>query len=604
MERSSSVLRWAIIGIALLVLWKWVLPGIMGKDDGGGQAAKLPPETYVNAPGFVPDVVDPVPPGQTEGWSPAEGDLCNLHGQLFEAVLSSRGAGIKHFFLKDPKYAGTEANDMSTTPDVERWRSLRTLFRGEGAASQVRFDRFPWKLEASDGASCSFSYVDDEVRIDKVVRAGTHAYELVVETTVKNLATEARRHQFSIGMFAFRRNEEVKGSLGRVSPFVTELSCAHGDKVERRTKDEFGDGWVTVEAADRFAAVSNYYFGQALIPTAVRGAGDGAAAPSCRILAEEWFSAGQPRDDDKAGAVYHAALVYPARDLTTGQSVTYALSAYLGPKERPALAAVGNPQTKLTDLINLGFFSPVARVLVATLDFFHDHVTFGSWGAAIIVMTVCLRLILFPLSWKQIQVTIGMRKIKPELDALNVKFKGDPQAQQLAMMELYRKHGVNPLAGCLPQLAQMPIWFAMYTTLQTAVEMFHTRFWWFQDLSGPDKYYVLPVLLGGLMIVQQRLVPQQGMDPMQQKMMTYMLPAIFFVMMLFLPAALGVYMLTNSVLGIVQQLVVERLAPRNGSRDIVVKESTAETRGGSAQSATDGGSSVPPSRFGKGKARV
>ena len=109
----------------------------------------------------------------------------------------------------------------------------------------------------------------------------------------------------------------------------------------------------------------------------------------------------------------------------------------------------------------------------------------------------------------------------------------------------------------LPQLAQMPVWFAMYTTLQTAVEMYHEKFLWFADLSVADRFFVLPVILGGLMIVQQRLVPQQGMDPVQQKMMMYMMPALFTFMMLFLPSGLGVYMLTNTWLGIGQQLLVE-----------------------------------------------
>jgi len=156
------------------------------------------------------------------------------------------------------------------------------------------------------------------------------------------------------------------------------------------------------------------------------------------------------------------------------------------------------------------------------------------------------------------------------------------------MMELYKKRGVNPLGGCLPQLVQMPVWFAMYTTLQTAVEMYHTRFLWFADLSAPDQLFgafhvpligftfpalgPLPFILGAFMIVQQRIVPQQGMDPMQQKLMTYIMPAVFMIMMLFLPAALGVYMLTNSVLGIVQQLLVEKFAPRDGGTGAKKKE--------------------------------
>jgi YidC/Oxa1 family membrane protein insertase len=167
------------------------------------------------------------------------------------------------------------------------------------------------------------------------------------------------------------------------------------------------------------------------------------------------------------------------------------------------------------------------------------------------------------------------------------------------MMELWKKNGVNPFGGCLPQLVQMPVWFAMYTTLQTAVEMYHTRFLWFADLSAPDAYYILPFLLGVFMIVQQRIVPQQGMDPVQQKIMMYLMPAGFTVMMLFLPAALGVYMLTNSILGITQQLVVERIAPSSRGPTSPTKP-TAPTA--NAKQASGKGSQIVGN--GKGNSRV
>jgi YidC/Oxa1 family membrane protein insertase len=170
------------------------------------------------------------------------------------------------------------------------------------------------------------------------------------------------------------------------------------------------------------------------------------------------------------------------------------------------------------------------------------------------------------------------------------------------MMELWRKHKVNPLGGCLPALVQMPIWFALYATLQTAVEFYHTKFLWFVDLSAPDPFYVLPLVLGAAMIAQQRIVPQQGMDPVQAKMMMWLMPGIFTVMMLFLPAALGVYMLTNSLLGITQQLVTEKLYPRAGgpgagatakSGDIVVKRADKDDKSPAGAAALR-----------KGKARV
>jgi YidC/Oxa1 family membrane protein insertase len=260
-------------------------------------------------------------------------------------------------------------------------------------------------------------------------------------------------------------------------------------------------------------------------------------------------------------------------------------------------------------MINLGFFSPVAKFLVGALVFFHAHVAFGNWGVAIIALTLCLRLVLFPLSWKQIQTTIAMRKLKPEVDDLNKRFSDDAQARQMAMMELYRKHGVNPLGGCLPQLVQLPIWWAMWATLQTAVEMYHEKFLWLTDLSAPDKYFILPLVYGVFIVLQQRIVPQQGMDPMQQKMMTYMMPGLFTVLVLFLPAALGLYMLTSSALGIAQQLVVEKIAPRNPP-----SSSAGSPSGGTPRSkkgeivvkqlgdGDDAGAKTPA--FGKGKARV
>ena len=221
---------------------------------------------------------------------------------------------------------------------------------------------------------------------------------------------------------------------------------------------------------------------------------------------------------------------------------------------------------------------------------------------AIIVVTICLRLFLFPLTWKQIKSTIAMRKLKPEIDALNAKFKDDAQAKNLATMELWRKHKVNPLGGCLPAVVQMPIWFAMYATLQTAVEFYHTKFLWFSDLSAPDKYFVLPIVLGAAMIAQQQIVPQQGMDPMQQKMMTWLMPGVFTVMMLFLPAALGVYMLTNSVLGITQQLVMEKVFPRAGDPPGASGKGAIVATNADKSGRKDGAASAPA--LGKGKARV
>jgi len=584
-----------IAGVMLAVMKFW--PMLSGKS--GSEPQPIGQETYLNAPGFVGDVIDAPPAGQTDPNRPAEGETCKIQGNRFVAELSTRGAAVRHFYLTDPQYKGTEADDMSTTPDVERWRSLRTMFRqqnsGNPTSDQIKYDRFVWQLERIGDTACKFTYKDDDVQIEKVVSGDPQPFELTVDTTITNLNAEAKSHRFTIEAFAFRKNKETKGHLGRVSPFLTELSCARGKEVERKGKDDSDfkkHGWWALPGVDRYAAVSNYYFAQALVPMPDTSG----AAPDCSLLAEDWYSDGQARDDDEAAGVYHAKLVYPPKLLASKEAVTYKQIAYFGPKDRDLLAHAAADRG-LGSLINLGFFSPVAKYLVAFLVFVHTHIV-GNWGLAIIVMTLVLRLALFPLTYKSIKSSLGMRKLKPEIDVINAKYKDDAQQKNLAMMELWRKNGVNPFGGCLPQLVQMPVWFAMYTTLQTAVEMYHTKFLWFMDLSAPDKFYILPIVLGAFMILQQRIMPQQpGMDPMQQKMMMYVMPGVFTVMMLFLPAALGIYMLTNSVLGITQQLVIEKISPSGGAGGA----SSGGTMPARAEKDKGDGSSL---KLGKGNASV
>jgi YidC/Oxa1 family membrane protein insertase len=610
MDRNTIV-RWVLIA-AIMLGGYWFFFGRKSSET----PQQVPAESYVDAPGFAPDVID-AQPGKPVATPPPPGDICTVHGNRFEADMTSRGAGLTHFRLTDERYATSQAADMSTTPDVERWHNLRTLFRDPtqpvAPDDQVKYDRLDWKLERLGDNGCRFTHEDDTVRIVKTVTAGERPFELDVETTLTNLADAPKKHTASIAVFAYRTNAEVKGRLGRVSPFQTGVECARGDDVKRLAKDasEFKTGWYSEPLVDRYAAIANYYFAQALVPRDVDPAAGG-AKPSCDLLAEQWYSGAQKPDDDEAGDVYKARLTYPPRVLGPKDTATYRQIAFFGPKERDVLAKAAGGTPRLQDLINLGTFSIVAKVLVQIITWIHAHMTLGNWGLAIIVLTLGLRIALFPLTWKQIKSAIAMRRLKPDIDALNAKFKDDPQAKNLAMMELWRKNKVNPLGGCLPALVQMPIWFALYATLQTAVEFYHTPFLWFPDLSAPDQLFFhtvgpLPLILGAAMIIQQRITPQQGMDPMQQKMMNWLMPGIFTVMMLFLPAALGVYMLTNSLLGITQQVVTQKLFPNVGApvgakdagKDIVVKQ---DKKADKRQEKNDSAAAAATLR--KGKARV
>ncbi len=540
MEQRSSILRWVLIAVAVWLAWTY-LPKLWG---GGSNAATD------SQP--IPQVTPVTPPGAR-----APETMCTINGDRFTAELTTQGASLKHLLLSGQHYMDKGAPvDLVTTPDHESKRPLRMVWRGPGVqpdgTAQVQYDEFDWKLEKSDGKECVFTYADDRVELRKVVRADDRPFELAVEATVKNIAQDKKKHALSVVASAWRYKAEVESHLGRQSPFVTSVECLDDGKMKRMHESDFApkdfskpgyeNGWFVQRGDVSFASVSNFYFSQALV-------GVQPAASSCLMQVDERTGGGLD------GAFYQSRLAWDARELAPGESATYRLTAFLGPKERDVLASAAGGKAHLSDLVDLGYFSIIAKYLLQYLVWLHSKV--GNWGIAIILMTVSVRFILFPLTWKSIQSGFQMRRLKPEIDAINAKYKDDAQGKNVATMDLWKKHKVNPLGGCLPAIFQMPVWWALYTSLQTAVELYHTPFLYFPDLSAPDPYYVLPIVLGGTMILQQKIMPMQ-MDPTQQKMMTFVMPAVFTVMMLFLPSGLAVYMLTNSVLGIVQQLAIEK----------------------------------------------
>ena len=202
-------------------------------------------------------------------------------------------------------------------------------------------------------------------------------------------------------------------------------------------------------------------------------------------------------------------------------------------------------------MIDLGWFSFIARGMSWLLRTIYGFI--GNWGVAIILLTLLVRVLLLPFVIPQFRNMAKQRALKPEIDKINELYKDDREKKGAAMMELWRKHKVNPLGGCLPVLLQMPIFFALYQTLSTSIELYHAPFvWWWVDLSSPDPLYVLPIILGALMFIQQKLTPVQ-MDATQAKVMLYAMPLMMTFFMLLLPTGLCLYMVTSSAIGITQQ---------------------------------------------------
>jgi YidC/Oxa1 family membrane protein insertase len=503
--------------------------------------------------------------------------FCDIWTEDFHAKLSSRSASLTRFELLHAKYRKKGVPiDLATTPDVESRRPLRFDWQNPalGIPSEdwlVGGDLLDYRVEQTSNTSCEFTYEDARARVTETVRATGRPYELEAIATVTNRTTRPLRQALTVDNDAWRTDKEQKSGLMGVSALVTHVECVSdaGATTRKRVEDFDADkfksfpatplaagDWFQAPGKPAFGAVSNAYFSQAIVPLA------GPTDPACQLQVEERWNAARyhsRKDDPEGGGMFRARLAYAPHEVAPGASETYRVLSYMGPKERSILEAAGGGGHRLIDLIDLGFFSAIAKILVSFLLKVHSVVP--NWGLAIIVLTITARTLLFPLTLPSVKQMIRMRELKPEMDALNAKFKDDAQAKGLAQMELWRKHSVNPLKGCLPQMASMPVWFALYTTLQTAVELYNIPFLWFPDLSGPDPLFILPFVIGGTNFLQQKLMPMQG-DAAQQKMMLYLMPGMFVVMMLFLPSGLGVYMFTNGLLGIAQQQLVERHARR------------------------------------------
>jgi YidC/Oxa1 family membrane protein insertase len=227
------------------------------------------------------------------------------------------------------------------------------------------------------------------------------------------------------------------------------------------------------------------------------------------------------------------------------------LQGYIGPKEWKLFASLDK---RLTDAIEFGWFTflakPFFRVMLAIYDFV------GNWGWAIVLFTILVKLVLFPLSYKGMMSMQKLKDLAPKMKEIKERYGKDPAKMNQQMMELYKKHGANPMGGCLPMLLQIPVFFALYRVLLNADELQGAP-WilWITDLSRQDPYFVLPILMGATMFLQQQITPNTMTDPLQQKIFKWF-PVIMTFFFLTFPAGLVLYWLTNNILSIAQQYYI------------------------------------------------
>jgi len=254
---------------------------------------------------------------------------------------------------------------------------------------------------------------------------------------------------------------------------------------------------------------------------------------------------------------------------------------YVGPKELRILEAVpvhtiSEKEPDLRGLVNFGFWAFIARPLFVWLRWTHDHMI-GNWGWAIVIQTLVINLVLLPLRISSMKSALKMQKIQPQMNSIKEKYKKygmrDPRRQEMntEIGELMKREGVSPVGGCLPMLIQMPFLFAYYGMLGAALDLRHAHWLWIGDLSSADPYLILPILIIVTGLLTQRMTPQAGMDPSQQKMMNVMMPVMFGFISYRLAAGLCLYWCESSVIAIAQQMVMNKTSLGREMRELALK---------------------------------
>lgn len=329
------------------------------------------------------------------------------------------------------------------------------------------------------------------------------------------------------------------GMMG-MQPFLGVAYRTSEDPFEKLTFDKMKDKPLKLEMSGGWIAVIQHYFLSAWIPPA---------------QSQNLFTTSVTRSGDNI-----ARYTSQPETVAPGSSGHLMATLYIGPKDQYALEKI-SPGLDLS--VDYGWLWWIAQPLFWILT--QIHKLLGNWGLSIIGVTLLVKIVFFQLNATAFRSMANMRRVQPKLVALREQHADDRQKQSMAMMELYKKEKINPLGGCLPILVQMPVFIALYWVLMESVELRHAPFFgWIQDLSAMDPYYILPLIMGASMFIQQKLNPPPP-DPMQAKVMQW-LPVIFTFFFLFFPAGLVLYWVVNNVLSITQQYIITRSIEKNQAK--------------------------------------
>jgi len=508
-----------------------------------------------DVPSTVTSIGD-VPAGNTDtnttdapasGIATAAADQIHVSTSTFEVTIDLNGGDVIRAAL--PAYPAS-----LQTPDVPLnilESEQRTYVAQSGLVGPNGIDTESRAIYSANQASYELDgeslevvlthVADNGLTVKKIFTFTDGSYVIDVRFELMNKGVETLR----TNLFAQLRRDNSgdpssTGGIGMRSylgtTFSTDLSAYEKVSFKDLDDDKFKDskvgGWV---------AIIQHYFLSAWVP----------ASNDNNSFYGQKGSNGQ----------YYAGFQSPTVVVGPGETISTGAQLYVGPKDQDSLKQIAENLEKTVDY---GWLWWIAQPLFKLMQFIHGLV--GNWGWSIILMTLFVKILLYPLTASSYRSMAKMRKFAPKIAELREMYGDDRQRQSQEMMKLYQKEKLNPLGGCLPMLIQMPVFIALYWVLMESVELRQSPFmFWIVDLSIKDPFFILPLLMGASMFFQMQMQQQPTMDPMQAKIMKFM-PIMFTFMFLWFPAGLTLYWFVNNLITITQQYMVNKSVERKDAK--------------------------------------
>lgn len=515
------------------------------QNNGGDKAPSAVPSATVPLGAGIPEAGAAPAPGASlaAAGAPKTVSRVTVNTDFLSVELDTQGGDIRNVtLLKHPAHGDVKRAFALMQEKVGAYFVAQTGLLGQGLPNHTAIwtaSRDKYDLGADEKLDVILTNTDlPGVTVTKTYTFKRGSYVVDVRHDIKNDSAEALAPK---AYFQFLRDgNSPEGESTGNNPFtgvVTFTGPAVYTDVKKYQKVAFSDidkdkQDFVKEASDGWLAMVQHYFVSAWLPTAG--------------LKREYFT---KKVTDK---LYAAGVIVPVAAVAAGGTGAISMPLYVGPQEQESLKKLA---TGLELVVDYGWLTVLASPMFLVLSFINNLV--GNWGWTIVLFTILLKLVFFPLNQKAGKSMAHMKTMAPKVEAMKARYGDDKLKMNQAMMELYKTEKVNPLGGCLPIVVQIPFFISLYWVLLGAVELRNAPWMgWITDLSSPDPFYILPVIMGASMFIQTKLNPAPP-DPVQAKVML-ILPLVFSVMFFFFPAGLVLYWTMQNILGIAQQWYINR----------------------------------------------